>query len=343
MTDIGLDATLSFLRRPDAYGEAPREVTAIETHMSWVFLTGTYAYKLKKPVRLDGVDLGRVDLRRRNCEEEVRLNRRLAADVYLGVVALTLTPDRALHLGGTGEPVDWLVQMRQLPADGMLDAVVLGGRVSTEEPTIRAAASHLAAFYRDSRPEPVTWPAQREFLERGVSHDLRELCRESYGLPRYTVEALARAQMAFLDRCGGVFEARIRSGHIVEGHGDLRPEHICLQPVPAIIDCLEFDRQLRVLDPADELAFLALECERLGDGRVGQWFLDTYRRVTGDHLPRPLLRFYRVYRALRRARIAIAHLDDPSVRDPARFAARARRYLEMVEPVTLTVAGSGVP
>jgi aminoglycoside phosphotransferase family enzyme len=120
----------------------------------------------------------------------------------------------------------------------------------------------------------------------------------------------------------------VDAGCLVEGHGDLRPEHICVGREPAIIDCLEFDRDLRVLDPADELAFLGLECERLDAPWVGQWFLDAYIEVTGDVPPPPLLDFYRSYRALRRARIAANHLDDPHVRDPERFAARARQYLE---------------
>ncbi|MDH4065134.1 MAG: hypothetical protein OEW19_12095, partial [Acidobacteriota bacterium] len=131
-----------------------------------------------------------------------------------------------------------------------------------------------------------------------------------------------------------VFDARVAAGHIVEGHGDLRPEHIWLDPEPAVLDCVEFDRPLRLMDPADELAFLALECERLGAPEVGGWFLDTYVEATGDAPPVSLLKFYRVYRSLRRATIAARHLDDPAVKDAGRFLERARRYLELAAPVT---------
>ena len=340
MKDISLDSTVAFLRCADAYPEAPREVVAIETHMSWVFLTGSRAYKLKKPIRFNGVDLGTADLRRQNCEDEVQLNRRLARDVYLGVVAVTLERGGTLALGGPGKPVDWLVQMRQLPAEHMLDAVVACGDATREEAAIRAAARHLASFYAEARPEPLSGPAHCKLLADGVSRDLRELSSARYGLPVVTVQALARAELAFLDHCSLMFERRIHADRIVDGHGDLRPEHICLHPTPAIIDCLEFDKALRVLDPADELAFLALECERLGDARVGQWFLEAYSHVTGDEPPPLLLHFYRVYRALRRARIAVAHLDDPSVPNPETFAARARRYLQMVEPVPVVPAAA---
>ena len=301
--------------------------------MSWVFLTGTYAYKLKKPIRFNSVDLGTAERRRRNCEDEVRLNRRLASDVYLGLVALAQTPDGTLVLGGPGEPVDWLVQMRQLPAGDMLDVVIAAGRARSEEASIRAAARHLADFYAAARPEALTGPEHRRRMADGVRRDVSELCSGRYGLPARAVEALGRSLLAFIEESAGVFDSRVHAGRIVDGHGDLRPEHICLHPRPVIIDCLEFDKDLRVLDPVDELAFLALECERLGDARVGQWFLEVYSEVTKDQPPASLLRFYRVYRALRRARIAAAHLDDPTVRDHAKFAARARCYLEMVEPV----------
>ena len=333
--EVDLDSVVAFLRRPVAYPEVPGEVVVVQTHMSWVFLTGTHAYKLKKRVRLNGVDLGTPARRRENCEEEVNLNRRLAPDVYLGVVALTLEPDGRLSLGGSGEPVDWLVRMRRLSANDMLDAVIAGGRTMAEEPSIRAAARHLARFYATAPPEPLSALAHCSLLADGVRRDVQTLSSARYGLPVQRLESLARAELAYLERCYSVFEHRILTDRIVDGHGDLRPEHVCLRPAPAIIDCLEFAKELRIVDPADELAFLALECDRLGDARAGQWFQETYSHVTDDEPPESLIHFYRVYRALRRARIAAAHLDDPSVPNPKTFADRARQYLDMVEPVAI--------
>jgi aminoglycoside phosphotransferase family enzyme len=217
----------------------------------------------------------------------------------------------------------------------MLDAVIARGRATAEEAHIRAAAHHLATFYLKARPEPLSGPAHRTLLESNVRHDLLELSHARYRLPRKRVALLADAQLTFLEACAALFERRIVSNRVVDGHGDLRPEHICVHPVPAIIDCLEFAKELRVLDPAAELAFLALECERLGDPQVGQWFLKTYTDVTGDRPPAPLLHFYRVQSALRRATIAAWHVDDPTVREPEWFRARARRYLELVEPVAI--------
>lgn len=335
----GHESALALLRRRDTYPERPDEVSVIETHMSWVFLAGSHVYKLKKAVRHEGLDFSTPELRRFNCHEEVRLNQQMAPGVYLGVVPVTREADGGLAIGGQGAPVDWLVHMRRLPQDRNLEAIIRKGLTWTDEPAIRAAARHLARFYRAAAPEPLTFREQRARLEAGVRSDLEALSAPRYGLPLDRLEALTGAQLAFLERGVALFERRVLAGRIVEGHGDLRPEHVWLDGEPAIIDRLEFDRTLRVLDPADEIAFLDLECERLGAPHVGGWFLEVYVKETGDEPPAALLRFYRVYRALRRATISARHLDDPTVTDPDRFAARARRYLEMVEPVTLDGGG----
>ena len=331
MSGPGIEATVAFLRRREAYSEKPSEVEVVETHMSWVFLTEQYVYKLKKPVRWDSLNFSTPELRRRSCEEEVRLNRRLTKDVYLGTIALMLGSDGKLRLDGGGEPVDWLVHMRRLPADRMLDELISRGRIDRE--AVRPAALQLARFYANARPVELTAPEYRERLEAGVRSDLRELGRPEFELDRDRVAAVARAQLKFLERDAALVDARVHQGRMIEGHGDLRPEHICLVSEPAIIDCLEFSRDLRLLDPADELAYLGLECLRLGKAVVGHWFLEAYTEVTGDEPPRALMNFYRNYRALRRAKIAIWHLKDPSVHDRAKWSERARRYLELSKAI----------
>lgn len=327
----GVEAKVAFLSRPAAYPEAPGSVERIETHMSWVFLTDRHAFKLKKPVRYDSLDFSSLELRRLDCEEEVRLNRRLARDVYLGTLALTLAPGGALQLGGAGETIDWLVHMRRLPADRMLDDLIRRGKI--DEASVRPVAQQLAEFYARADAAEGAADVYRKRLAEGVGSDLRDLCRPEFGLPAGRVAELAEAQLAFLERHRALFDQRVLEGRIVEGHGDLRPEHICLSPEPAIIDCLEFSHELRLVDPADELAFLALECERLGMPVVGRWFLATYTRVTGDDPPRPLLHFHRTYRALRRAKIAAWHLEEPGVRDHEKWQERARGYVELASPV----------
>ncbi len=310
--------------------ELPGRVDAIETHMSWVFLTDRFAYKLKKPIRYDRLDFTTLRLRRFYCEEEVRLNRRLAANVYEGTVALNQDATGALVLGDSGTPVDWLVHMDRLPEERSLEYILARSAVQKED--LRTVALRLADFYVHARRVPITSQELRTRLRQGVIADQRKLLLPEFGLARERVEATASSLLEFLERHPETFEARVRDGRIVEGHGDLRPEHIYLTPEPAIVDCLEFCSELRELDPADELAFLMLECERLGQPRVGEWFRDLYEEHTGDVLPEPLLDFYRQYRALRRAKIAAWHLQEPMAREQERFLAKAQRYLELARP-----------
>jgi aminoglycoside phosphotransferase family enzyme len=323
----GIEATVAFLRRRDVYAERPYKVDVVETHMSWIFLTERHVYKLKKPVRWDSLNFSTPELRRRSCEEEVRLNRRLTKDVYLGVIALTLGSDGKLKLDRGGEPVDWLVLMRRLPAARMLDELISRGTINRKD--VQPAALKLARFYADANPVELTGPVYRARLEAGVRSDLHELSRPEFELDREGVRAIAQMQLDFLKRNAALVDARVQEGRLIEGHGDLRPEHICLDSEPSIIDCLEFSRDLRLLDPADELAYLGLECERLGRDAVGHWFLEAYTELTGDDPPSALMQFYRNYRSLRRAKIAIWHLKDPSVRDFGKWSERARRYLEL--------------
>lgn len=331
MDQPSLEQKVAFLRAPDSYPERPRQVDAIETHMSWLFLTERSVFKLKKPIRYDRLDFTTLRLRRFYCEEEVRLNRRLAGTVYRGALPLTCEGDGTLAVDGIGAPVDWLVHMERLPASRMLDWILARRVVEREE--VRAVAVRLAQFYARANRVALSATVLAGRLEEGIRADERDLCRPDFELPVERIRSIASSQLDFLREHAGLFEDRADGGHIVDGHGDLRPEHICLIPEPVIIDCLEFCQELREQDPADELAFLALECERLGQPRVGEWFFEAYEEGTGDRLPRPLLQFYRGYRILRRAKIAAWHLIDPSTRDRERYAATARRYLDLARPL----------
>ena len=322
-----LEAKVEFLGRPDAYPEAPSRVDAVETHMSWVFLTDAHAYKLKKPVRYAYLDFSTVEARRLDCEQEVRLNRRLAADVYLGVIPLVLSAEGRLSVGGPGEAVDWLVQMRRLPAQRMLDQLIRSGVVKQAE--ISLLARRLARFYAAAAADSITPDAYRQYLAERIGNNLRELASPEFGLAKDVPESLARFQFGFLETHAGLFDGRVRQGRIIEGHGDLRPEHVCLLPEPVVIDCLEFNREFRILDPADELGYLALECERLHAPQVGRWLLHSYSEASGDAPPAALLHFYQSCRAVLRAKLAIWHLRDDGCHPQKKWRATARQYLAL--------------
>jgi uncharacterized protein len=327
-----LEEKVAFLSKPGAYPDHVQRVETKQTHMSWVFLTDKHAWKLKKPVRTVYLDFSTPEARRRNCAREVRLNRRLAKDVYQGVVPLTLDKHGNLQLRGQGDAVDWLVCMRRLPSERMLDDLI--ARHAVTEKDVSKLASVLAAFYKKAPPVPITGSQYRKRLAAHLESARSELTRTDYGLLTDLVEPIIRSQLESLQKNSRLFDARVRAGKITEAHGDLRPEHVCLEPQPVIIDCLEFNRNLRILDVASELTFLALECERLGAPDIGEFIFKTYGDETGDWPSSVLLSFYRTYHACIRAKIAILHLKDDSIHDPANWITKANRYLSLAACVS---------
>ena len=328
-TVLDRETKLALLRQPQTYPEKPAGIDAIETHMSWVFLTPHHAFKLKKPVRYDYLDFSTLAARKISCEEELRLNQRLAPGVYREVVALAMNARGEMQIEGQGEVVDWLVKMRRLPAERMLDYLI---RHRTLEPAeLHTVAEWLAYFYRERIPQKLSGDEYRRKYAANLRANHAALAHPLYALPAALVEAVHAAQWKFLRSAPELFDRRAAEGQIVEGHGDLRPEHVCVESPPVIFDCLEFNRSFRIIDAADELAFLSMECERLGAPQVEQELFQAYRRITGDHPPPQLIYFYKAQRACVRARLAIWHLRDLEKSVWPRWRAAAEEYLRLTE------------
>jgi aminoglycoside phosphotransferase family enzyme len=324
----GLDAKVQFLRNPAAHEGHVTEVLSIETHMSWVFLAGDHVLKLKKPVRLPHLDFSTVQAREFDCREEVRLNARLAPGVYLGLRALqwhqgrcALLPPEALP--APGHTVDWLVLMRRLPEARMLHQLAMQGRV--QEAEVDELLAQLGPFYRDASRANVTADEMLARLRREQAATRDVLLR-----PQFSVSDAAHALDGMdcaLSRHAGLLAGRCTHGHIVDGHGDLRPEHVCLIRPPVVIDCLEFNAQLRQVDPVDELAFLGLECAMVGAPWIGPRLLDGLARYLGDRPAPELVALYTAQRAMLRARLCLAHLLDPTPRTPEKWLPLAQQYV----------------
>lgn len=319
---------VGFLGRAASYpcDAAVGQVIARETHMSWVFMAGDRVYKLKKPVRFAYLDFSTLERRGAACRAEYLLNRRLAPDIYLGVVPLTISPS-GLAIAGDGPVVDWLVVMRRLEESETLEAALGGGRLKPLQ--LDRLAATLGAFYRHAprvqlQPEQylVSW-------QKALVDNCRVLLNARLGLPQGAVIRIAHVQHRFATECATLLLERIQGRHFVDAHGDLRPEHIWLREPVTIIDCLEFDPKLRALDPLDEIAFLHLECERLG----GLWAAERIRQrlasTLDDDASSGLFLFYRSHRAMLRARLSIAHLLDAHPRTPKKWPQLARAYLKL--------------
>lgn len=325
-----LKEKVAFLRDPGTYSDRPRHVETVETHFAWVFLTTRYAYKLKKPVRQAAMDYRTLGARERGCRGELRLNRCLAPGVYRSVVPL-ITRGGALELGkgavalGKGDRVeDWLVKMRRLPSDRMFDRALERGTVSGAE--LDRLIATLAGFFRRAKPMPMQGAGYVARLRRQVRGNRRALRRYGVRLQQPLVAELAAAQLEFIARARNLLAAR--GARVVEGHGDLRAEHVCLGPPVCVIDCLEFDRDLRLLDPAEEIAILALEVERLGRRRLAGELMRRFCATSNDPVVRAVLEFYMSHRAATRAMLAAWHLDDPQFPVARPWLLRTHSYLK---------------
>jgi aminoglycoside phosphotransferase family enzyme len=325
---LTLAAKVEFLSRPSTYDPALSQVDIRETHMSWVFLAGGTVYKLKKPVRFPYLDFSTLGRREAACRAELRLNRRLAAEVYLDVVALT-EHSGGLRLGGEGQPVEWLVKMKRLDERLMLDHLIERGALTVGQ--LERLATTLDRFYRAATP--VTLPAEAYLADwwQSLAYNRRVLLDRRLNMPAGLVCRVDQAQRRFLQQCGVLIAARLRHRRIVDGHGDLRPEHIWLDDRVRIIDCIEFNARLRVVDPFDEIAFLGLECERLGAAWAGAWLERRMKRSLRDGPADALFTFYRCHRATLRARLAAAHLLEPHPRTPEKWPRLARDYLSLAD------------
>lgn len=316
---VSLADKLAFLGTP---GRLDTVADTIETHMSWVFLTAHRAYKLKKPIALPYLDHRTLARRRVSCEKEYALGLRLAPTVYLGVVPLVATP-HGLALDGDGEVVEWLVEMRRLPATAMLPHALESGSATLGDAD--AVGDALAQFY--ARAPRAGWSGAdyvRRMRDLITTYSAELAAR---GLPREPLAHATATLLADLERTTELLVQRIADGRVVDAHGDLRPEHICLEHPPVIIDPLEFDDALRTLDAASELAFFAMECERLGAAWFSAQVVARYADVSGDHAPHELVALYRGQHALARALIAVRHIADAPVADHARWRRKADNYL----------------
>lgn len=313
--NVDLSEKVAHLSRPDAYPDCPDSVQAVETHFAWVFVSKRFVYKLKKPVRAPEFDLTSAQSRRINCELEIALNRRLAPETYLGVVPLGSKKGR-LCLELDRHPVDWLVKMRRLPAEVTLERQLPD--ILADDRRLDQLLETLCDFYDRTAHAPWSETDYVGRLERQCDTAADRLMVPALERQHSLIRSIAGRQRAFVGRKRDLLMKRVRRGRIRDVHGDLRPEHVFLTERPQIIDCLEFSAELRQLDTAEELGFLALECERLGRADIGARLIALYRADSADDVPQDLVDFYLSRRSMLRAHLSIWHLEDWLGEEPAR-------------------------
>jgi aminoglycoside phosphotransferase family enzyme/predicted kinase len=359
---IEVTTLIEALSRPEAYRHLANTIEVHQTHISVVFLAGPFAYKLKKPVNLGFLDFSTLDKRKHFCEQEVRLNRRLAPQVYLGVVPITSEPEaqaragsdyiacasgsRVLRFGGSGEIVEWAVQMKRLPSEATLENRLLRDEVNAGQ--IRALAERIAAFHRAAQSGERIASFARFAT---VAHNARENFKQAQPLIGATVSAvvfervraLTEAQLA---QYHDLIETRAERGVPRDTHGDLHLDHVYLFPDEAppndllMIDCIEFADRFRFADPVADMAFLLMDLAFHGRRDLARVFAEAYFETSCDAEGRNLASFYSAYRAVVRAKVEGMELCEKEIdaeeRRQAEQRARAHWLLalgELEEPV----------
>lgn len=317
------------------YVEQPVPFAAVrETHIGVVFLVGDRVYKLKKPVDLGFLDFSTSERRRAACRREVELNRRLAPDVYLGVAEVSDVD------GTSSEP---LVVMRRMPDDRRLSTLVRSQ--SSPADGVAAVARVVAAFHSTAQRGPhIDVEGTREALSGRWEDSFAQVeSLSSSVLDPLLLREIERYTRTFLAGREELFRSRVDDGRIVDGHGDLLADDIFLTADgPRVLDCLEFDDHLRRLDGLDDIAFLAMDLERLGAPELGELLLDRYAEHTADPAPASLRHHYIAYRAFVRVKVAClrhAQGDPAATRDIVTYADIARRHLRSGQVRLVLVGG----
>lgn len=327
------------LLQVDAYpgGTADSSVVVHETHVSWVFLVGPFAYKVKKPITTSFLDYGTLARRQRYCHEEIRLDQRYAKDLYLGVVPITIDDGRVC-VEGTGQPIEFAVKMRRFPDDALLSDRLETGKLTTAE--VFQLAGAVASFHRDAeRADPQSPWGSCDLVLRSAMDNLRELRTSSAaGDLIATLKLLDQWTTEFFDEHQLAFSQRQTHGFIRECHGDLHLANVIhwhgrLMP----FDGIEFNDEFRWIDVMSDAAFLAMDFAARGHPDLCRSFINAYLQQTGDHTSLPLLGWYLVYRAMVRAKVASIRTDQSGQTETDRSLERedCRSHVELAYRLTL--------
>ncbi len=342
-------ALISALQDPGVYPEIPPKVELIQTHISAVFLTGTHAYKIKKPVNFGFLDFATLEKRRFYCEREVELNRRLCPEVYLGVLEIRSHGGRISLGKGLGEVIEYAVWMKELPAECMLDRWLSEGKIDSA--WLRKIAAKIVRFHAEADATP-------EIARFGEIDTIRGNMEENFSqteryagsiVPPDVMREIQDANRIFLDRQEPLFRKRIAEGRIRDGHGDLHLQHICLGEDILIFDCIEFNERFRYGDVAADIAFLLMDLDFHGYGDFAAELASDYLQYSRDWSLFRLLDFYKSYRAYVRAKVSCFRLDDPSLgpkekdlalRDGRRYFTLAHHYARRLNrPLLIVTCG----
>jgi aminoglycoside phosphotransferase family enzyme len=315
-----------------AYPHKPEKIELLQTQMSFIFLTGEYVYKLKKPVNLGYLDYTTLEKRHFFCDQELELNRRLCPGAYLAVVPIVKEKGE-LCIEGRGKAIEYAVKMKQLPQNRMMDVLLPLGQVTLE--MVARVAEKLAGFHQKAE-------TNQEIAAFGRLDVIRQNTDENFAQTEKYIGASITARQYqhiknytnnFIDSNASLFYKRVREGKIRDCHGDLHAAHVCFTKDICIYDCIEFSDRFRYSDVASEIAFLAMDLDRYQQSGLSQHMVNTYVKLSHDEELLELLNFYKCYRAYVRGKVASFRLDDPYIpeEEKAEALTASRNYFQLTE------------
>lgn len=337
MSETSPGTLIQAMQNPDLYAHPVHEFQVIETHISQVILTGEFAYKIKKPMDFGFLDFSTLARRKHFCEEELRLNRRLAEPLYLEVLPITGSPEKPV-LGGTGEAFEYVIKMRQFNQDQLFDRLQEKGELAPE--ALTDLARQVAGFHEQLPPVPDDKPLgtpeavyaamQENFDQIRPMIDDKTLLAQLDNLEAWTETTFERHRELIAERRA--------KGLVRECHGDLHLANITsYDGKVTVFDCIEFSEPFRWIDVINDLAFLLMDLESRQEEALANLVLNTYLEYRDDFEALPLLPLYKAYRAMVRAKIALFTLGNPALSDQekATLNQRYRDYAQLAEDYSI--------
>ena len=320
------------LLESQAYPYKPQKIELVQTQMSFIFLTGEYVYKIKKPVNLGYLDYTTLDKRHFFCHQELNLNRRLCPDAYLAVVPI-VEEKGELRIEGRGKAIEYAVKMKQLPQNCMMDVLLPRGQVTPK--MVARVAEKLVSFHQKA-------DTNQKIAAFGRLDVIRHNCDENFAQSEKYIGTSITAEEYqhiknytnnFIDSNASLFDKRVREGKIRDCHGDLHAAHVCFTDDICIYDCIEFNDRFRYSDVASEIAFLAMDLDRYQQAGLSRHLVNTYVELSHDEELLKLLNFYKCYRAYVRGKVESFKLDDPYIpeEEKAKVLTAAQSYFQLAE------------
>ena len=304
--------------QPEVYDHPVKNIELIETHISWVILTGDFAYKIKKPVDFGFLNFSTLEKRHSCCLNELRLNRRLAPAIYLAVVSISGTADKPV-ITSSGEAIEYAVKMAQFPQSAQLDLMLAAGKLNAEQ--MDAIARMVANFHQNIKIAVDSMDyGNNDIIYQPAEENFSQI-REHLNITLYasTLAVLQSWSKSTFENLKFIFEQRKRDGFVRECHGDMHLRNLVwLDTGPTAFDCIEFNSHLRWIDVISEVAFLVMDLQDRQQHQLANRFLNCYLEVSGDYAGLSILPFYLCYRALVRAKVDALRLEQKNITQEGR-------------------------